>query len=119
VLEARQAAGARCAISLDPSGDGEDAGALADSLAIDEPGFLLAEDAATTERLLRVLPDREREILRLRFREDLYQSEIAERVGVPPTQVARLLRRSIEALHETTTHHPTRWVVATRTESDT
>lgn len=54
VLEARQAAGARWAISLDPSGDEEDAGAPADSLAIDEPGFLLAEDTATTERLMRI-----------------------------------------------------------------
>lgn len=54
VLEARQAAGARWAISLDPSGDEEDAGAPADSLAIDGPGFLLAEDTATTERLMRI-----------------------------------------------------------------
>jgi hypothetical protein len=32
----------------------------------------------------------------------LYQSEVAERVGVSPTHVAHVLRRSIEALHETT-----------------
>ena len=70
VLEVRQVAGSRWAISLDSSGDEEDAGAPADNLAIDEPGFRLAEDAATTERLMRVLSDREREILRLRFRED-------------------------------------------------
>jgi RNA polymerase sigma-B factor len=119
VLEARQAAGARWAISLDPSGDEEDAGAPADSLAVDDPGFLLAEDAATTERLMLVLPDREREILRLRFREDLYQSEVAERVGVSTTHVARVLRRSLEALHETATRHSTSRVVATRTASDT
>ena len=119
VLEARQAAGARWAISLDPSGDEEDAGAPADSLAIDEPGFLLAEDAATTERLMRVLTDREREILRLRFREDLYQSEVAERVGVSPTHVARVLRRSIEALHETTTTSPPTGSWPQRTASDT
>jgi RNA polymerase sigma-B factor len=119
VLEARQAAAARWAISLDPSGDEEDAGAPADSFAIDEPGFRLAEDAATTERLMRVLPDREREILRLRFREDLYQSEVAERVGVSTTHVARVLRRSLEALHETATRHSTSRVVATRTASDT
>ena len=119
VLEARQAAGARWAISLDPSGDDKDAGAPADSLAIDEPGFLLAEDAATTERLMRLLPEREREILRLRFREDLHQSEVAERVGISQTHVARVLRRSIEALHETTTRNPTNRVATTRTASDT
>ena len=114
MLEARQAAGARWAMSLDPSGDEEDARAPAYSLAIDEPGFLLAEDAATTERLMRVLTDREREILRLRFREDLYQSEVAERVGISPTHVARLLTQSIEALHETTTSGPADRVAATK-----
>ena len=103
VLEARQAAGAHWAISLDLTAD-EQVGAPAASLAVDEPGFLLAEDAATTERLMRLLTDHEREILRLRFGEDLHQTEIAERVGISPTQVARVLRRSIEALHETTTN---------------
>jgi DNA-directed RNA polymerase specialized sigma subunit len=48
-----------------------------------------AEHAATTERLMRVLTDHEREILRLHFGEDLYQAEIAERFGVSATQVAR------------------------------
>ena len=38
--------------------------------------------------------------MRLRFGEDLYSSEIAERVDVSQTQVARLLRRSIAAVHE-------------------
>jgi RNA polymerase sigma-B factor len=119
VLEARQAANARWAISLGPSGDEEDAGASADSLAIDEPGFLLAEDAVTTERLMRGLADRERETLRLRFSEDLYQSEVAERVGVSPTHVARVLPRSIEALHETTTRRPSAGSWPQRTASDT
>ena len=41
---------------------------------------------------MRVLTDHEREILRLRFGEDLHQTEIAERVGISPTQVARVLR---------------------------
>jgi RNA polymerase sigma-B factor len=119
VLEARQAARARWAVSLDAPGDEEDAGAPANRLAIEEPGFLLAEDAATTERLMRVLTDREREILRLHFREDLYQSEVAERVGVSPTHVARVLRRSIEVLQETTTRHPPTGSWPHRTESET
>jgi RNA polymerase sigma-B factor len=119
VLEARQAAGARWAISLNSSGDEEDADAPADRLAIDEPGFLLAEDAATTERLMRVLTDRERETLRLRFSEDLYQSEVAERVGLSPTHVGRVLRRSVEALHETTTRDPSAGSWPQRTASDT
>ena len=46
--------------------------------AIEDPGFGDAEDAATVERLMRVLSDREREVLRLRFEEDLTQAEIGD-----------------------------------------
>ncbi len=103
VLEARHAASARRATSLDRSGHADAAAAPVHSIAVDEPGFLLAEHAVTTERLMRVVTDHEREILRLRFGEDLYQAEIAERVGVSPTQVARVLARSTEALREAST----------------
>ena len=48
------------------------------------------------------LPQREREILYLRFGEDLTQSEIAERVGVSQMQVSRLLRRSLHRLRQLT-----------------
>ncbi|CAA9469810.1 MAG: RNA polymerase sigma factor SigB, partial [uncultured Solirubrobacteraceae bacterium] len=64
----------------------------------DDPGFGLAEDAATVERLMRVLTDREREVLRLRFVEDLTQSEIGARVGVSQMHVSRLIRQSIARL---------------------
>ena len=49
---------------------------MAESMGVEDPGFGLAEDAATVERLMTVLSDREREVLRLRFAEDLTQSEI-------------------------------------------
>ena len=64
----------------------------------DDPGFGLAEDSATVQRLMRVLTDREREVLRLRFVEDLTQSEIGERVGVSQMHVSRLIRQSISRL---------------------
>jgi RNA polymerase sigma-B factor len=44
------------------------------------------------------LPEREREILRARFEEDLTQREIAERLGISQMHVSRLLRRSLERL---------------------
>jgi RNA polymerase sigma-B factor len=47
---------------------------------------------------MRALPRREQEILRLRFVEDLTQTEIAERLGVSQMQVSRLLRRSLDRL---------------------
>jgi RNA polymerase sigma-B factor len=99
VLEAREAAGAYRAVSLDrPRDDEEEEGTVADGMGFEDPGFGLAEDAATVERLMTVLSDREREVLRLRFGEDLTQSEIGARVGVSQMHVSRLIRQAIERL---------------------
>jgi len=102
VLEAREASAAYRAVSLDRPRDEEDdeSGGIADSVGIEDPGFSVAEDAATVERLMRVLSDREREVLRLRFEEDLTQSEIGMRVGVSQMHVSRLIRQSVARLRE-------------------
>jgi RNA polymerase sigma-B factor len=100
VLEAREAAGAYRAVSLDRSRDDEDEDAVGDSMGIEDPGFGRAEDLATIERLLCVLSDREREVLRLRFGEDLTQSEIGARVGVSQMHVSRLIRQAVSRLRE-------------------
>jgi RNA polymerase sigma-B factor len=47
---------------------------------------------------LALLPNREREIVFLRFFEDLTQAEIAERVGISQMHVSRLLARALERL---------------------
>src|SRR3954452_9501534 len=101
-LEAREAAGAYRAVSLARARDDDDeeGTGIADSVGIDDPGFSVAEDAATVERLMRVLTDREREVLRLRFEEDLTQSEIGVRVGVSQMHVSRLIRQSVARLRE-------------------
>jgi RNA polymerase sigma-B factor len=97
VLEAREAAGAYRAVSLDrPREEDEDDGS--EWMGIEDPGYGLAEDAATVERLMAVLTDREREVLRLRFGEDLTQSEIGARVGVSQMHVSRLIRQAIARL---------------------
>jgi RNA polymerase sigma-B factor len=101
VLEAREAAGAYRAISLDrPRDDDEDGDGLSDSMGIEDPGFRRAEHAATVERLMAVLTEREREVLHLRFAEDLTQSEIGERVGVSQMHVSRLIRQAVARLRE-------------------
>jgi RNA polymerase sigma-B factor len=102
VLEAREAAAAYRAVSLDrPREEEEDeSSGIADSVGADDPGYSLAEDAATVERLMRVLTDREREVLRLRFAEDLTQSEIGARVGVSQMHVSRLIRQSVARLRD-------------------
>ena len=50
------------------------------------------------QELMTRLPEREQEIVRLRFFEELSQSEIAERVGISQMHVSRLLRRSFEQM---------------------
>jgi RNA polymerase sigma-B factor len=102
VLEAREASAAYRAVSLDRprSEDEEEGDSFADAFGVVDPGFGLAEDAATVERLMRVLNEREREVLRLRFEEDLTQSEIGQRVGVSQMHVSRLIRQSIARLRD-------------------
>jgi RNA polymerase sigma-B factor len=102
VLEAREASGAYRAVSLDRprTDEDEDGDSYADAVGVEDPGFRLAEASATVERLMRVLSDREREVLRLRFEEDLTQSEIGARVGVSQMHVSRLIRQSIARLRE-------------------
>jgi len=102
VLEAREASAAYRAVSLDRprSEEDEEGDSFADAFGVVDPGFDLAEDAATVERLMRVLSEREREVLRLRFEEDLTQSEIGQRVGVSQMHVSRLIRQSIARLRD-------------------
>ena len=101
VLEAREAAGAYRAVSLDrPRDDDEDSDGMTDAFGVEDPGFGLAEDSATVERLMTVLSDREREVLRLRFAEDLTQSEIGARVGVSQMHVSRLIRQAVARLRD-------------------
>ena len=99
VLEAREAAGAYRAVSLDrPREDDEDGDGLGDGLGIEDRASAVAEDAATVERLMRVLNEREREVLRLRFAEDLTQAEIGDRVGVSQMHVSRIIRQAVSRL---------------------
>jgi RNA polymerase sigma-B factor len=99
VLEAREAASAYRAVSLDrPRDEDDESEGFGEAFGREDPGFSVAEDSATVERLMRVLGDREREVLRLRFEEDLTQSEIGARIGVSQMHVSRLIRQSISRL---------------------
>ena len=100
VLEALEASGAYKATSLEsPRGSEDESGdTLGDTLGTEEHGFALAEDRATIEHLMRSITPREREVLHLRFAEDLTQAEIGERIGVSQMQVSRIIRQSIARL---------------------
>lgn len=97
VLEAIDAGAAYRASSLDaPRGVTGASGAETHGGA--DPLLARTEDRSQLESLLSSLPEREREIVYLRFFEDLSQSEIAERMGVSQVHVSRLLRTSIDTL---------------------
>jgi len=57
-------------------------------------------DIETVRPLLEALPQREQTVLRLRFFENMTQSQIAERLGISQMHVCRLLARSLTKLRE-------------------
>ena len=67
-----------------------------DSLGAEEERYEIVEYGVTIEPALRALPARQRVILRLRFREDMTQAEIAERLGMSQMHVSRLLRQALD-----------------------
>jgi len=103
VLESFEATVARRTISLDQpsvSSDPNEDTTIADRVGVDEPGYELVEDRDAIEAGAGVLDDTEREVLRLRFEEDLTQSKIAEQVGYSQMHVSRILRRALAKLRE-------------------
>jgi RNA polymerase sigma-B factor len=104
ILDGLQAAEAYAAASLDAPMVGEDneESTRLEAIGDEDRQLLLVDEHATVFAAARRLPINEREILYLRFGEDLTQSEIAERVGVSQMQVSRLLRRSLARLRDLT-----------------
>jgi RNA polymerase sigma-B factor len=100
VLEALQAAGAHRALSFDaPRASGDDAlPTLADEVGIDEHGFERAEDRALLQQLMMSVTRRERDVLRMRFEEDMTQAEIGAVIGVSQMQVSRIIRQALTRL---------------------
>lgn len=101
VIEALEAARSYKPTSLDaPIGNGSpDPGYLRDTLGSTDDHYDYVEIGATIAPAFRRLPERERQIVQMRFFEDLTQSEIATRVGISQMHVSRLLRRALDHLH--------------------
>ena len=101
VLEALEAGTAFDSMSLDaPLSRGQDDGAAtyADSVGAVDRRLEMVEYRSVVAATIRALPEREREVLVLRFAEDMTQSEIAARVGISQMHVSRLIRRAIQRL---------------------
>jgi RNA polymerase sigma-B factor len=60
----------------------------------------MVAERATLRQAIDKLPERERDMLRLRFVDNLTQSEIADKIGVSQMHVSRLLSRAFVVLKE-------------------
>lgn len=102
VLEARGALDARSPASLDdPLSAEEQAGALRDLICGEDDALAAVEAAVLVDNYLARLPQQQRQVLRLRFKEDLKQREIAAMLGITQMRVSRLIRQSIEQIRST------------------
>ena len=102
VLEALESGRAYTSLSLS-AGTGQDEDGELDPLELlgtEEHEYELSEDRALLAPGFRVLDERERRILHLRFFKGLTQSQIAQQVGISQMHVSRLIRRAIEKIRE-------------------
>jgi RNA polymerase sigma-B factor len=101
VLEALESGRAYTSVSLSSVGteDGEELDPL-DSLGVIEHEYEVSEDRAVLAPGFKVLDERERAILHLRFFEGLTQSQIAQQVGISQMHVSRLIRRALGKIRE-------------------
>ena len=102
VLEALESGRAYSSLSLSSGGGQDEDGELdpLESIGTEEHQYEVSEDRAVLAPGFRVLDDRERKILHLRFFRGLTQSQIAQQVGISQMHVSRLIRRSLEKIRD-------------------
>lgn len=105
VIEGLIAANGYHSDSLDlPADSGTDApgggASVADFVGACDPAMELVEDFQTLAPLLGTLDERERQILELRYGQELTQSQIGERFGVSQMQISRILARTLARLRD-------------------
>ncbi|MEU1799919.1 SigB/SigF/SigG family RNA polymerase sigma factor [Streptomyces sp. NPDC019937] len=94
-----EAMGSFTPLSLDAQLTGADDGySLADTLGGQEPAYDRVVEREAVRPGLRRLPDRERQILYMRFFCDMTQSRIAEQLGISQMHVSRLINRTCSTL---------------------
>jgi len=96
VLAAMEAGQGYRASSLDAPSPGGDT--VGDAHASGEDIAALVEEREDLLQHLAALSPRQQDLLRMRFVDELSQSEIADRLGTSQMQVSRLLRRALDEL---------------------
>ncbi len=98
VVEALSADGCFTPTSLDTPVGSEGSGVLGELLPGDDSAMNEAEARVMLAPAVRALPERDREILYLRFFKQQTQAQIAEEIGVTQMQVSRILARVLTQL---------------------
>ncbi|MEO5710867.1 MAG: sigma-70 family RNA polymerase sigma factor [Nocardioidaceae bacterium] len=93
VVEALSADGCFTPTSLDAPVGSEGSGVLGELLAGDDSAMNEAEARVMLTPAVRALPERDREILYLRFFKQQTQSQIGDEIGVTQMQISRILAR--------------------------
>jgi RNA polymerase sigma-B factor len=103
VLEAMHALRSYGSVSLDAprANDSHDEdGSYAETIGEEDGRFDLVELGASLSPALAMLEPDQRELLRMRYIEEMTQSQIAQRIGVSQMQVSRLLQRCLAELRD-------------------
>ncbi|MEU6769803.1 RNA polymerase sigma factor SigF [Streptomyces sp. NPDC046759] len=102
VMEARLAANGYNSSSLDAAIGGSEDGesVLQDFIGVEDTDLELVEDFHSLAPLIADLDERDRQIIHMRFVEELTQAQIGERLGVSQMHVSRLLSRCLARLRE-------------------
>lgn len=107
VLEAMEAAAAQpVSLDMQTSDDDEELN-LSSVLGAEEKGFSEFETADMLRRGMEKLTGQQREIIHLRFFENLSQREVAQRIGVSQMSVSRAERGALERLRQALTEQDT------------
>ena len=101
ILEAIETGGALNVVSLDytPEGD-EDAAPLDNYLGTEDQGYSSFENNDAVRRAMALLDDRQKEIIRMRYFENMSQREVADVLGISQMTVSREERKALEIMRK-------------------
>lgn len=105
VLEVMEANRNRRPLSMDRpmSHDEEDEAAVPSQwVGAEDESYELVEDRAVLSEILPKLGERERRVLKLRFGDEMTQSQIAEEIGCSQMHVSRILRKTLDEIRRRT-----------------
>ncbi|WP_028477315.1 RNA polymerase sigma factor SigF [Nocardia sp. CNY236] len=71
-----------------------------DSLGAEDPDFGIVDNCLAVTPLLAALPDREKQVLAMRFFDSMSQEQIARQIGCSQMQVSRILAKTLKSLRE-------------------